>query len=156
MKVRAQLLLLIAIGTMLFATRLATGGVAESYYSNSRINNLIEVYDANGWIGLIADDGELVYPYSEYSYQIDTIQPSIIRVISWVDGMEKCALYNAVTKERTDFIYRQTYGGDTEDSLILVLDAELLLFGYVDIHFDEVIPCRFDDAQPFSCGLAYV
>lgn len=127
----------------------------ESINQARRQNTLTPVYDSNGFEGLINASGQIVFPYSQHMYQVETIQSNILRVMNWVDGTERCALYNSSKSIRTGFIYRNAYGGDTCDSLILVLSMGGL-YGYVDNCFNEVIPCNFFDAQPFACGLAWI
>ena len=66
-------------------------------------NILMSVYDSNGFEGLINTHGQMIFPYSQHGYQVETIQPDIMRVISWIDGMERCALYNCIENIQTDF-----------------------------------------------------
>ncbi len=108
---------------------------------------------------LFNDEGEFLLSLSvgnEELSDIEEIQPMIYRFIAWKQNAERVALYNCATGKFTDFIYRQAYGGDSDDSLILVLDNDAEHFGYIDTSFETVIPFIYFDAQPFSCGLAWV
>lgn len=117
-------------------------------------NELTRVYNAEGQVGLTNGAGQMIFPYYEHSYQVDRIMSDVFRVITWQNNMEVCALYNARTNVRTEFIYRQAYGGDEEDGFILVLGINEP-FGYVDQAFHLVIPCQYFDAEPFAEGLAW-
>ncbi len=100
------------------------------------------------------DTGEMIYPVSKDWYQIDEIQPSIYRVIVWVEGEgERCSLYNARTGLSTGFMYWQAYGADVSNGPILVLDQTG--FYFIDVYWEPIMSQRYFDAQPFSCGLAW-
>lgn len=103
---------------------------------------------------VVSSEGRIIYPPSTDWYQLEEIQPSTYRIITWVEGKgERCALYNAQTGLYTDFVYWQAYGADKENHPILVLDETGYYF--INAYGALMSSQRYYHAQPFSCGLAW-
>ncbi len=120
---------------------------------STALAELVQNITENGMY-ISTDTGEMIYPVSKNWYQIDEIQPSIYRVIVWIEGEgERCSLYNTQTGLSTGFIYWQAYGADVSNGPILVLDQTG--FYYINVYWEPIMSQRYFDAQPFSCGLAW-
>ena len=128
--------------------------VAHALNTTNWKHMLYSFINQNGEETLLDEQGRQVVPFSSSPYETREIQPGIIQIILWDDGSEKCLLYNMSTGSLSDF-YRQAYGSDRENGLILVLDDHLK-FGYIDCAWKTIIPFDLFDAAPFSCGYAWI
>ena len=122
--------------------------------SSKASGDIIQVLTEDGMY-LSTDNASAIFPLSSHYYQIEEIQPSIWRITLWLEGTgERCAIYNEKLNITTEFCFLQAYGADIETDPILVLDESG--FYYIDCSLNPISPQRYYDAQPFSCGLAWI